>query len=672
MNRDELILRLGSDRVLAHQVLFKHRHPDSTPPFHRELIQLWHAPNLSKVLAMAFREAGKSTIAEEAFIIGACFTLFHNAIIVGSTEKRACERLRAIKHEIENNELLQELFGFQVGKVWNEAEVILANGVRIIAVGRGQSLRGTKHLHYRPDFAFADDLEDKEHVVTPDAREETQKWFLEEFLPCLDKSARIRMNATPLDRDSLPMRIQRWKTWKTVTYPIESISPQGGRVPTWPSRYPLEWINQKKQEYERAGDLEGYMREYMCIAEDPAQKIFTASMFKVKPRVRTWEPVYAMYDPARTTSKTSATTGYAVFSWIGNRLTVWDAGGSLWKPDEIINHIFQTADDYQPVEIGVEEDGLNEFILQPLRHEQLRRNTIIPIRAMKAPKGKISFISGLQPHFNAGEVSFTKDLPDLVAQFLSFPTGRIDAPNALAYALRMRPGIVVYDGFSPQSVSDGLAVRPRAPAYLCLNASGGHTTGVVVQAVDGCLHVLGDYVREGDPGAVLRSIVVEANVAYGTCRLLAPPVHWGAYDRLGLRGAAAAVPVELRPAGDPGAGREELRALFQRQYRGFPAVRISPNARWTLNGLAAGYAYSVDKRGKLGDEPVPGIYRTLIEGLEAFTGLMKIGMREERLNVRTTEGGQRYVSALPGSPSTVDKGSFLSGAVADATLSARR
>src|SRR5438105_3010915 len=147
-SRDELVLKLGRDRHLAHQVLFRHRHSDETPNFHREVISLWHS-RIPKVQVMAFREGGKSTIAEEAITLGAEYKLFNNAILVGSTEKRACERLRAIKHEFETNELLDQLFDYQVGKVWNEAEIILSNGVRIIAVGRGQALRGTKHLHYR-------------------------------------------------------------------------------------------------------------------------------------------------------------------------------------------------------------------------------------------------------------------------------------------------------------------------------------------------------------------------------------------------------------------------------------------------------------------------------------------------------------------------------------------
>src|SRR5258708_3564204 len=63
-------LRDPDNRALAHQVLFRHRHPDATPAFHDEIINLWHSDH-HRCLVMAFREAGKSTIAEEAFVLGA-------------------------------------------------------------------------------------------------------------------------------------------------------------------------------------------------------------------------------------------------------------------------------------------------------------------------------------------------------------------------------------------------------------------------------------------------------------------------------------------------------------------------------------------------------------------------------------------------------------------------
>jgi hypothetical protein len=295
---------------------------------------------------------------------------------------------------------------------------------------------------------------------------------------------------------------------------------------------------------------------------------------------------------------------------------------------------------------------------------------------MKAPRGKIAFIEGLQPYFLSGEVSFAKDLPVLVQQFLSFPTGRIDGPNALAYAPRMRPGVVVYENFAAGNVADDLLVRARVPVWLCLNASSGLTTAVAAQLVDGALHVLSDWVREGDPGATLSSIITEAAVALGEVRLVAGDRHYGGYDALGLRGAVGKIPAELRHGGSQTVGRDEIRGLLSHQVRGLPALRVSTSARWTLNAFAAGYARAVDKRGVVQEEAREGPYRTLMEGLEAFTALMKVGTLSDSLpNVRTTEGGQRYVSALPSKHAPLPaKDSFLRpDAITDlAHLSARR
>src|SRR5207245_723225 len=101
-----------------------------------------------------------------------------------------------------------------------------------------------------------------------------------------------------------------------------------------------------------------FAQEYMVQAEDPAVKAFTSDMLKVEPTVRTWHATYAMYDPARTVKTTSATTGVGVFSWINNRLIVWDAYGHRWKPDEIISDMFKVDEIYAPITIGVERDGL--------------------------------------------------------------------------------------------------------------------------------------------------------------------------------------------------------------------------------------------------------------------------------------------------------------------------
>lgn len=661
-----LNLRDPHNRALAHQVFFRHRHPDATPPFHDEIINLWHGDH-PRCLVMAFREAGKSTIAEEAFVLGAAFRLYRNALILGANLDRAVDRLRAIKHEIEENEFIRGLYGELRGDMWNEAKVILRNGTCIQAFGRGQALRGVKHLQYRPDFCFADDIEEEEHVRDPQARYETLRWFNSVVLPALDKNAKIRVNATPLDRESLPMTLSRQPDWLTRTYPVEYIDEKGDRQATWPTRYPLSWIDDKKRSMFSLGLDQDYMREYMCIAEDPTRKIFTADMIRVKPRVHTWQATYAFYDPARTTHATSATTGWVVFSFVGRELVVWDGGAERWKPDELRNHIFQIDEQYRPVMIGIEEDGLNEYLNQPLRHEMMRRGYMLPLVPMKAPKGKFAFIEALQPHMMSGELTFAKELPILRAQFLSYPTGSIDGPNALAYALRMRPGEVVYREFSPAvHVQETIPIRRREKAILALNATGSLTTGVLVQLVDGAFHVLADYVREGDAGATVAAIVraarVDAAPAAGLL-LFAGPDHFGAYNTVGLRGAVAKLPSELYQGHTPRVGQDEIRSLLTQHRGDDPMFQVSAEARWTLNALASGYARMVMKDGSLADEPRSGVYRVLMEGLEAFAAVIQIGYTEDhgRPNVQFTPSGQRYISALPGQRLVTpdEKGSWI-------------
>lgn len=652
--RSAAILRLGREPRLAHQALFAHRHPNVTPPFHYEMIDLWHGPD-PRVLIKAFRGGAKSSISEEAIIIQAGFRRFKNGIVLGETYERAVERLRAIKHELEHNDYIEELFGNLVGETWSEGKIILSNGVIIQAFGRGQSLRGSKHLDARPDRAFIDDFENEESVASDEAIGKAKRWLMSVVMPAMNPRAVIRINGTPLHPKAVIEQLSADPGWVTRTYPIESVGRDGERVATWEDRFPLHEVERIKESYRRLGLLDNYAQEFMCKAEDVTQKVFTSSMFKIEPTVRTWQPTYAMYDPARTVKTTSASTGKAVFSWIGNRLIVWETAAGMWKPDEIINDMFKTDEQYRPVVMGIERDGLEEFILQPLRQEQVRRATAIPIRPMKAPKGKLDFIKGLQPFFKAGEIIFVKDMPDAVAQFLSYPHDRIDIPNALAYAMLLRPGMPVYDGFMATHVADTVPVIGGQPLFLAVNSSMSVTTGVLLQFYQGGFRVIHDWAREGDAGANLGDIVREAGLVAGAgrgfgapaVRLYAGSAHFGLHDTIGLRAAARRVPCDVGRGGSEFTGREEIRAMLARLSRGVPAFQVASGARWTLNALSGGYCREVLKSGVLTAEAVDGPYKVLMEGVESFAALLKTGMvgDDTPVHYETTADGRRFISS---------------------------
>lgn len=647
-DKERLIARLAKDHRLAHQLLFSHRHPQETPPFHYEIIDDLHSDEL-RIIELAFRGAAKSTIAEEFVCLGACFARFRNFIIVGESATRACERLAAVKHEIDFNEQLAFLFGNLHGPVWNEDKIVLTNGCVIQAFGRLQSLRGTKHDDARPDGCLIDDVEDEESVNSPDGRDKAQRWVMRTLLPALAPGAKVRMLANLLDPDCLAVRLEKTGSWIVRRYPWEHINRRTGqRAATWPGRFPLSHIDRTRAEYEAAGMLNEYMQEYMVQAVDPSTRAFTSDMFKVVPRVRTWEPVYAMYDPARTAKKSSSLTGKVVFSWIGPKLIVWEADGQSWMPNQIIDDIFQVAETYQPIAIGVEKEGLEEFLLQPLRAEMTRRRSIIPVQSPSAPVNKLAFIRSLQPFFLSGQVECVKDFPVLFQQLLSYPTGKNDTINALAYALRMRPGLPIYENFGFKNVQDGIEVLRGVDCCLSLHATRQHLAGILFQQRGGIVFVLRDWLVEGDSGVALPDLAASARIASlgEPVNVYAPPAHFRGLDNVGLAVAARRSKIRLSQGGAPSNGRDTLRGLIDKTVGNFPALLVSTRARWTLNALAGGYSRSVVSAGHTTEFADPGPYQVLMEGFESTLATsFGEGYSGEERNYAVDPQGRRYLSA---------------------------
>ena len=358
---EKILTAFKTNRRVAFETLFAHRHHQETPPFHWDMRKLW-ASDKRQVVIQAFRGAGKSTTLEEDAIVVALFGEAKNILIIGENEARAVDRLRSIKHELEFNERIITAFGNQVGDTWQETKIILANGTVIQAQGKGQSLRGTKHLDRRPDYCLVDDLEDKESVATPNARKKLSDWVYAELLPALDINYRIRVAGTPLDPEAWVVKIASDPAWLSALYPIEHVNAFGERKASWDGRYPLEWVDSKREEMYRAGKADNWMQEFMCRATDPASRIFSEYMFRFDAIPRSWHACYAVYDPARTATKKSDFTGVAVGSWMGARLIIWEARAHRWMPDQIIHDMFEMDAKYNPVAIGVEGTGLNEWV----------------------------------------------------------------------------------------------------------------------------------------------------------------------------------------------------------------------------------------------------------------------------------------------------------------------
>lgn len=680
----EELANLAANPWLAHNFFFPHRRLDEhggqieSSPAHVEVMRVMHGTG-ARNLVQAFRGFGKSTLVEEAIVIQGAFRKFRNKLIVGASYERACERLASIKREFEQNEALFQLFGRLRGSIWQEGKITLAGGICIQALGRDQSLRGTKHLDWRPDSALVDDVEDKDEVRSPLGRKKTEDWFLKEFLPALDDPVRSKIDVlgTPMDPESLVVQLEKMG-WPTQKFPIEYFDGSGERQATWEGKFPLWKIDLMKRDYTR--DPVGWDQEYMLRPVSDSDRVFARDMFVVRPVERTWHAVYAMIDPARTVNRTSATTGWAVWSWIGARLHVWAAGAKQMLPDEIIDLIFAIGERFSPVWVGVEEDGLNEFILQPLRHEQFKRRRFVPVKPVRAPRSKLDFIKRLQPYFLAREVIFSVAMPELESQLLSFPTGQIDAPNALAYAPELTLHNPIYENFGEVNIVVDLEIDPTRPVYLAGNAGAGLVVAALVQFAEGRLLVIRDWVVEGAPAERVAEIQDEAALMVDSVaampranrydwtenlklpvlrsvlrrpemRWVVPPHHGDAWNNVGLEQAIRLVPGNVARGGAYEAGRQRIRDALDRVVHNAPALAVDERAEWTLRAFSGGYARAPAKRGPgLAEAAEVGPYRFLMEGLESFVAMFAVE-RDEPLRdeqpIAYNRHGVPYRSAMP-------------------------
>ncbi len=642
--REEALAAFYNDRWAAHQFFFAHRHTDESPPAHAEIVDRIHS-NDPRYSFEGFRGLGKTTLLEEGVILKAAFNEFRYCVIVSANYRPlAIQRIASIKHEIETNERLADVFGSLRGSsVWQEGMIVLANGVCIQAIGRDMSVTGLKYLEARPNALMIDDVEDPDEVRTDLERLATWSWVQKTLLPSLDDplNSWARALGTRRGVGSLPERLEK-NGWPFLKVPIEYRDLETGeRKAAWPARRSLAWIDKTRHDYR--GDMHTFMQEYMCEPVSEQDRIF--GVIPVRPRERLWEAVYAMIDPARTTRASSATTGYAVWSWVNNRLVVWEGGGERWLPDRIIAYIFELNERFGPVWIGVEEDGLNEFILQPLRHEQTRRGITVPVKPMRAPRGKFDFIRGLQPFAMAGEIEFARELPDLQAQLSSFPTGDIDGPNALAYAQALRPAAPIYDGFAREHIRDAILVDRGRSAWLAVNATRTLTTVVVFQSAPARLRILMDAALEGDPGEtvdwLIREIGLELRV---NLQVSAPPQHFDRYQNVGLIQAFGRHMIQVEQGTALDIGREHLRAELGKMTRSEPSVLIATRAKHTLNAFAGGHSRMMTRQGVLTQDAEPGLYRTLMEGLESCVGSMAMLQQGDRDgNWATADDGRRYL-----------------------------
>lgn len=283
--RRELVAKLGLPAFCF--IYLPHHFVLQAADFHWSLMDILQDPAQRMVEITGFRGSAKSTIASLAYPIFVALeqpNLFPFIIINGDTSQQSTMNITNIKNELENNLLIKQDYGtapdatakepnpeptLESEEEWQSKNMLLSNGVRILARSRGQKIRGLKHRQHRPKLVIVDDPEDSKWVKSIDNRRETERWLRGEVMPAIDEeTGKLILIGNYLHDDAIMARAKKWGIFKTMEFPL--LDPKTKRC-TWPAKYPTqETLDNKRKEL---GETSWSREMLLKVVADEGQKV---------------------------------------------------------------------------------------------------------------------------------------------------------------------------------------------------------------------------------------------------------------------------------------------------------------------------------------------------------------------------------------------------------------
>lgn len=416
-----------------------------TPEFHREILQTAADKDIPRAAFVAPRGHAKSTTVNFVFVLwSACYGQHRFCVIISDTYTQSEEFVNALKDEFENNVLLRWLYGDLVGdKVWRDGEIVLSNGIKFIAKGARQKIRGIRHRATRPDLMVFDDIENDENVESAEQRKKLHKWFTKAALQALSRDGRAILVGTILHFDSLVNKVATksdvFVSWMTRVYYAIYQDKDGNDRALWPEHMSLEKLrsirdNPKDKGY--VGSLT-FAQEYMHKPFDEADAIIQPSWVlwaDSRPPTNTVVARAQGVDPAAGEKQRNDPTGQVVGELTASGdLYIFYASDKRLSPTKNANDMRLVYDTYQPNALGIEA-GTLELVFRDL----LAGMAVVP---QKPDKDKVRRLMAVARFFEAGRIYFVqggKGVQALYDQLMEFPSGsHDDMVDAMVYVIRM-------------------------------------------------------------------------------------------------------------------------------------------------------------------------------------------------------------------------------------------
>lgn len=404
---------------------------------------------------------------------------------MSDTADQARDFLRQIRNQIEDNPLIRRDYPESSGKgqLWRDQRICLRNGCEILVLGTGGKLRGRKSAtNRRPTLVIADDIQNKDHIVSELRRARTFDWFVKDVMSVGEPTTNFVVLGTALHRDTVvcrleatpgwqsrkwkaleswPERMDLWREWESYLFDystddstrvaralsfFESKRAQmeaGSRV-LWPAREPLYDLMTK-----RASDgYAAFESEKQNSPVDPGTcewpeeyLNFPGMWFDEWPALESLSIRTIAFDPSKgRADRLGDYSAVVLFGRDRNGAEYVEADLTRGQPvDTVCHELAKRIHAFRPHGVAVEANQFQELLLIPLEQAAKAQGLdLLPTYPYTQTDPKVVRIRGLTPFLSQRRFRFKTRSPGtmlLVQQMRDWPSGsHDDGPDALALA----------------------------------------------------------------------------------------------------------------------------------------------------------------------------------------------------------------------------------------------
>lgn len=436
-DRKDRLEKAEKDTLYFAATYLPHYATSKPSKLHRNTAKELERPGMKLILWP--RGFGKTTFCSRIDVLRKIlFGQKKHIIIVSETENSAASIVASIRWELEDNPRIMADFGSQKSRIWGNGEFVTRAGVRVLARGYRQQIRGQSFRANRPDHIIIDDLESETSARNPRLVQGKIDWIERAVIPAMQPKSSMIIIGTILAKmsviDRLASEPEYAQRFNISRHPAVETDAIGRRRSAWPARFPVDILDRMRED----------MGEHAWAAEMMHQPIddsmIRANSFR---RGDPDRPVITVgyVDPAMGGKRGDYTATLIVS--VDAKKNVYIRHVRLRREPlrKTVQAVGELVEQWNPHIVGVESNGF-----QALVTEKLEEHILAPFVEVKNSEKKELRIMRFAGYVERGRVFLppqsTKDEEEFIRQCVYFPSTVVhdDGPDAAAGAIDLATG----------------------------------------------------------------------------------------------------------------------------------------------------------------------------------------------------------------------------------------